>query len=126
MDAELRRGLQSEGKEREKLLTSALKTAQKLSDKDLSCGFYHYLQSQVYSHLADYRKSFEGAVMARELGLPTEEILRDNDLQIIFCYRRLKEELSAGEWEDFQTRYLAWMKKWKWRGPETPEWKKEK
>lgn len=125
-DAELRKALQHEGKEREKLLASALKTAQKLSDKDLSCGFYHYLQSQVYSHLADYKKSFEGAVMARELGLPTEEILRDNDLQIIFCYRKLKEELSSDEWGDFQTRYLVWVKKWEWRGPETPDWKKEK
>lgn len=126
MDAELRKALQNEGKEREKLLTSTLKAAQKLSDKDLSCGFYHYLQSQVYSHLADYKKSFEEALMARELGLPTEKIFRDNDLQIIFCYRKLKEELSSDEWRDFQTRYLVWVKKWKWRGPETPDWKKEK
>ncbi len=126
MDAELRKALRHEGKEREKLLASVLRTAQKLSDKDLSCGFYHYLQSQIYSHLADYRKSFEGAVMARELGLPTEEILRDNDLQIIFCYRKLKKELSSGEWEGFQTRYLVWVKKWKWRGPEAPDWQEEK
>ena len=30
------------------------------------------------------------------------------------------------EWGDFQTRYLVWVKKWEWRGPETPDWKKEK
>ncbi len=125
-DAMLREALHLEGKERKKQLSSVLKELQKLSDKDLSCGFYHYLQSQVFSHLADYRKSFEGALMGKELGLPTEEILRDNDLQIIFCYQNLKEELSSGEWEEFQTRYSEWIKKWKWKGPETPDWKKEK
>lgn len=125
-DAMLRKALHLEGKERKKQLSSVLKEVQKLSDKDLSCGFYHYLQSQVYSHLADYRKSFEGALMGKELGLPTEEILRDNDLQIIFCYQSLKEELSSEEWEEFRARYSEWIKKWKWEGPETPDWKKER
>lgn len=125
-DAMLRRALLMDGKERKKQLSSVLKELQKLSDKDLSCGFYHYLQSQVYSHLADYRKSFEGALMAKELGLPTEEILRDKDLQIIFCYQNLKEEFSSGEWDEFRARYSEWIKKWKWKGPETPDWKKER
>lgn len=123
--AMLRKALHLEGKEREKQLSSLLKAVQKLSEKDLSCGFYHYLQSQVYSHLVDYRKSFEEALMAKELGLPTEEILRDNDLQIVFCYQKLKEELSSGEWEEFRAGYFEWVKKWGWRGPETPSWKKE-
>lgn len=125
-DAMLRKALHLDGKEKKKQLSSALKEVQKLSDKDLSCGFYHYLQSQVYSHLADYRKSFEGALMGKELGLPTEEILRDNDLQIIFCYKNLKEELSSGEWDEFRARYSEWIKKWKWKGPETPDWKEER
>jgi hypothetical protein len=106
-------------------LTSALKTAEKLTNKDLSCGYYHYLQSQISSHLEDYKKSFEEAVMARELGLPKEEIFRDNDLQIVFCYQSLKEKLSEEEWEEFRSRYMAWVKRWNWRGPETPSWKSE-
>jgi hypothetical protein len=125
-DAMLRKALRQEGKEREKLLASALKTAQKLSDGDLSCGFYHYLRSQILSHLADYGKSFESALMAKELGLPTEEIFRDNDLQIVYCYRKLKEELSSKEWEDFREKYMEWVKKWKWKGPEAPSWQKER
>lgn len=125
-DAMLRKALRQEGKEREKLLASALKTAQKLSDGDLSCGFYHYLQSQILSHLADYGKSFESALMAKELGLPTEEIYRDNDLQIVYCYQKLKEELSSNEWEDFQKKYMEWVKRWKWKGPEAPSWQKER
>jgi len=64
--------------------------------------------------------------MGKELGLPTEEILRDNDLQIIFCYQSLKEELSSEEWEEFRAGYSEWIKKWKWKGPETPDWKKER
>ncbi len=121
-DAMLKKALRQEGKEREKLLTSVLKTIQKLSDGDLSCGFYHYLRSQVLSHLTDYGESFESALMAKELGLPSEEILRDNDLQIVYCYRKLKEELSPEEWEDFRVKYMEWVKKWKWKGPEAPSW----
>ena len=124
-DMMLKRALQKEGKERKNLLAKALKAAEKLTNKDLSCGFYHYLLSQISSHLSDYKESFEEAVMARELGLMREEIFRDNDLQIIFCYQKLKEKLSFEEWEEFRTRYMEWVKRWKWRGPETPGWKKE-
>jgi hypothetical protein len=124
-DAMLKRALQKEGKEKQKLLTAALKAAEKLTNKDLSCGFYHYLQSQIYSHLEDYRKSFEEAVMARELRLPKEEIFRDNDLQIVFCFQSLREKLTEEEWEEFRSRYMAWVKRWNWRDPETPDWKKE-
>lgn len=124
-DIMLERALREEGKEREKLLTAALKTAEKLTNKDLSCGFYHYLQSQVLSHLSEYKKSFEEAVIAKELGLPSEEVFRDNDLQIVFCYQKLKEKLSKEEWKDFRSRYLEWVKKWNWQDPETPGWKRE-
>ncbi|MEA3420133.1 MAG: hypothetical protein U9Q97_00465 [Acidobacteriota bacterium] len=123
-DIMLKKALPKKGKEREKILANLLKTAEKLTNKDLSCGFYHYIQSQVYSHIEDYRKSFEEAVMAKELGLPTEKTLRDNDNQIIFCHRKLKEELSPKDWEYFHSLYLKWMEKWNWEGPETPSWKK--
>jgi tetratricopeptide (TPR) repeat protein len=124
-DEMLRRALQKKGKEKQKILTAALKTAEKLTNKDLSCGFYHYLQSQIYSHLGDYRKSFEEAVMARELRLPKVDIFRDNDLQIVFCFQRLKEKLKGEEWEEFRSKYMAWVKRWNWKNPETPDWKKE-
>jgi len=124
-DAMLKRALRKEGKERQKLLAGTLKAVEKLTNKDLSCGFYHYLQSQIYSHLLDYKKSIEEAVMARELGLPNEEIFRDNDLQIVFCYQRLKEKLPLEEWEEFRAMFMEWVKRWKWRDPETPGWKKE-
>lgn len=125
MDIALERAIRKEGGERQRLLAAVLKTAEKLTTKDLSCGFYHYLQSQVLSHLADYKRSLEEAVMARELGLPTEEIFRDNDLQIVFCYKKLKEELSSEEWQEFHSRYIKWIEKWNWKDPETPAWRKE-
>ncbi|NIM57337.1 MAG: hypothetical protein GTO16_00125 [Candidatus Aminicenantes bacterium] len=124
-DAMLKRALQKEGKEKQKILAAALKTAEKITAKDLSCGFYHYLLSQISSHLEAYKKSFEEAVMARELGLPKEEILRDNDLQIVFCYQSLKEKLKEKEWEEFRSRYMAWVKRWNWRDAKTPSWKSE-
>lgn len=123
-DMALKRALPQEEKEKKKALIQVLKSAEKLANKDLSCGFYHYLLSQIYSHLIDYKASFEEAVMARELGVPTEKIFRDNDLQIVFCYQRLKEKLSSEEWEKFNSSYLKWVKKWSWQGPETPDWKK--
>jgi len=120
----LKETLQEEGKERQKLLNKLLKTAEKLADKDLSCGYYHYLLSQVLSHLLEYKKSFEEAIIAKELGLPKEEIFRDNDLQIVFCYQKLKEKLSSEKWEEFLSVYLLWVKKWNWPNSETPDWKK--
>jgi hypothetical protein len=121
----LRLALSKEGKERSKMLSSLLKTAEKLSDKDLSCGYYHYLQSQIFSHLCEYRKSFEQAVMARELGLPSQELLRDNDNQVIYIYRNLKNELPLDEWKQFTKIYLDWIKRWRWPEPEIPDWQKE-
>jgi len=123
-DILLKRALNQEGKEKQKLLTQALKSVQKLADKHLSCGFFHYLLSQIYSHLVFYRESFEEAVMARELGLPSEKVKRDNDLQIVFCYQKLKEKLSAEGWEKFHSVYLKWIRRWGWANEQTPAWKK--
>ncbi|MFP4082125.1 MAG: hypothetical protein ACLFVG_05110 [Candidatus Aminicenantes bacterium] len=120
----LEKAVDKEAKQREKSLTRLLKEVEKLAEKDLSCGFYHYLLSQIHSHLSSYKQSFEQAVMARELGLPSQEILRDNDLQIVFCYQRSKQSLSPEEWEKFNSVYRRWMKKWNWPGPEIPDWKK--
>jgi tetratricopeptide (TPR) repeat protein len=122
-DIALKNALGEEGKDRERLLTGLFRTVQALSRKDLSCGYFHYLLSQVLSHLGEYRKCFDEAVMAKELGLPSEEILRDNDLQIVFCYERLKEKLSPAEWETFRILYLGWIERWNWSGPQTPAWK---
>lgn len=62
--------------------------------------------------------------MARELGLPSLEIYRDNDLQIVFCYQRLKQVLSPEDWEEFRILYSQWIRRWEWPGPEIPDWKK--
>ncbi len=123
-DLALREAMQEDGSKRQKNLKDLLKTLEKLSEKDLSCGYYHYVQSQVFSHLLEYRKSFEKAVLARELGLPSLEIFRDNDNQIVFCFRKLREGLSPSDWETFHSLYLSWIKRWEWPDAETPDWKK--
>ena len=120
----LERVLGAEGSDKEKLLKALLKTTDKLIEKDLGCGYYHYLQSQVFTHMEEFEQSFEEAVMARELGLPTEQIFRDNDNQIVYCYRELKERLLSYRWTAFEAVYLEWVKRWGWRGPETPNWQK--
>jgi tetratricopeptide (TPR) repeat protein len=124
VDMALQMALMEQEKQRERLLSGLYREVEKLTNSDLSCGFYHYLQSQVLGHMSDYRRCFEECVMARELGLPTQEIFRDNDLQIVFCAKRLKEELSSEDWEKFRILYLQWVKRWNWPGPETPDWKK--
>lgn len=124
MDITLKKALLKEPKEREKSLNALLKSTTRLVNKDLSFGFFHYLLSQIYSHLAQFRKSFEEAVMAKELGLPTKKVFRDNDLQIVFCYQRLKEKLSSEEWNKFDALYSKWLSKWNWEDPTTPDWKK--
>lgn len=123
-DMALERALREEGKQKERLLSSLFRDIEKMTNRDLSCGFFHYLQAQVLSHMGDYGRSFEESVMARELGLPTQEIFRDNDLQIVFCYRRLKEEMSPEDWEEFRILYLKWIERWHWPDPETPHWRK--
>jgi len=120
----LDRALRSESPEREKILSDLLKTTDKLIGRDFGCGYCHYLQSQVLSHLSEFGRSFESAVMAKEIGLPTEQIGRDNDNQIVFCYRKLKETLDASLWSEFESLYQAWIKRWGWEDPEKPAWTK--
>ncbi|MGB6866095.1 MAG: hypothetical protein WBE11_10425, partial [Candidatus Aminicenantaceae bacterium] len=122
VDIELNRALGVETSDREKQLKALLKTTDKLITKDLGCGYYHYLQSQVLAHLQEFRMSFERSVMARELGLPTEQIFRDNDNQIVYCYQELKKLYQPEQWVSFETLYLDWVKRWGWKGPETPIW----
>jgi tetratricopeptide (TPR) repeat protein len=112
-------------KEKTSALAAVAKTLEKLIDGDFACGFYHYLLSQTESHREDYRKSFEEAAIARELGLPTEKVLRDNDLQIVFDSMKMKERFSPDEWKAFEELIGRWTRKWGWRDPLTPNWKKE-
>lgn len=120
----LQKALEEKEKQRQKQLAGLLRKVESLTQKDLSCGFFHYLQSQVLGHLGEYRKSFEEAVMAKELGLPNQDIMRDNDLQIVFCFQRHREELGREEREEFQALYLEWVRRWNWPDPEVPDWKK--
>ena len=112
-------------KEKTRALAAVAKTLEKLIDGDFACGFYHYLLSQTESHREDYRKSFEEAAIARELGLPSEKVLRDNDLQIIFIRGQMKERLSPDDGKAFDELYARWTRKWGWKDPLTPNWKKE-
>jgi len=120
----IQNAFKAEKKEQTKMLEGLLKKVNKLTEKDLSCGFYHYVKSQVLSHMEHYRRSFEQAVMARELGLPTLEVFRDNDNQIVFCFRMLKNKLTGKEWKEFESIYTEWIKKWGWEGLESPDWKR--
>jgi tetratricopeptide (TPR) repeat protein len=112
-------------KDRDRALAGLIKTLDRLIDRDFACGLYHYLHAQVDGHLGDLRRAYEEAVMARELGLPSERIQRDNDNQLVFCYDRLAETLPAGERGTFAAAHEAWSRKWGWRDARTPAWKKE-
>jgi tetratricopeptide (TPR) repeat protein len=112
-------------KERDRALAGLLRSLDRLVDRDFACGLYHYLHAQVDGHAGDLRRSYEEAVMARELGLPSAEILRDNDNQLVFCYDRLTESLPAAERGAFAAAHAAWAKSWGWRDDRTPAWKKE-
>ena len=111
-------------KEQEKYLTKTIGIVEKVLELDPACGYYHYLLSQLLSHQGKYRESFEAAVMARELGLPKLDLHRDNDNQIVFCYRQLKESLTGESWTEFSRAYRLWINKWKWADEETPDWKR--
>ncbi|HPP24580.1 MAG TPA: hypothetical protein PK973_07340 [Candidatus Saccharicenans sp.] len=111
-------------KEKSKTLSEALKIVERAVESEPACGYYHYLLAQVLAHQKDYRESLEESVMAKELGLPSEKINRDNDLQIVFCFEQLAKILSGEELADFQIRYNNWVKKWKWVNTTTPDWKR--
>ncbi|MHB8094609.1 MAG: hypothetical protein ACYDH0_06675 [Candidatus Aminicenantales bacterium] len=112
-------------KERTRVLEGVVRTIEKLIDAEYSCGYYHYLLSQVESHLKDYRKSFEEAVMAREFGLPSDKTLRDNDLQILFIRAKMKETQPPDQWAEFDILYEKWIVRWGWTDSLTPDWRKE-
>jgi tetratricopeptide (TPR) repeat protein len=122
-DLALARAAEAGGSKKGGNLTETIKTIDKLINRDFACGYYHYLRSQIGIHLADYRTSYQEAVTARELGLSSEKVFRDNDLQIIFCLEKLKESLPPGEWQEFSIRHAVWVKRWGWKDGRTPAWK---
>ncbi|MGC8745125.1 MAG: hypothetical protein ACP5SQ_00670 [Candidatus Saccharicenans sp.] len=124
IDSKLKLIAEASPAQKDKLLNECLKIIEKPLSENLAIGYYHYLLAQVLGYQKKYRDSFEEAVMATELGLPTEKISRDNDNQIIFCYRQLKNELSPEEWKSFSSIYNSWIKKWKWLDETTPTWKR--
>jgi len=111
--------------ERARTLGSLNKSLDRLIDRDFACGLFHYLRAQVDGHLGDLRRSYEEAVMARELGLPSEKIRRDNDNQLVYCYVRLCDSLPPAERVALIAAQARWAAKWGWRDERTPAWKKE-
>jgi hypothetical protein len=111
--------------EQAKTLAGLGKSLDRLIDRDFACGLYHYLRSQVDGHLGDLRRSYDEAVMARELGLPSEKIGRDNDNQLVYCYGRLMASLAPAERDALAAAQARWAAKWGWRDDRTPAWKKE-
>lgn len=111
--------------ERARSLAALLKTLDRLVDRDFGCGLYHYLHAQVDGHLGDFRRAYEEAVMARELGLPSEKIGRDNDNQLVYCYIRMLDSLAPAERDALAAAQARWAARWGWRDDRTPAWKKE-
>ncbi|RPJ01748.1 MAG: hypothetical protein EHM31_04970 [Candidatus Aminicenantes bacterium] len=111
--------------ERGRTLAALIKTLDRLIDRDFACGLFHYLHAQVDGHLGDLRRAYEEAVMARELGLPSEKIGRDNDNGLVYCYIRLKDSLPPAEQDALTAAQSRWAAKWGWRDDRTPPWKKE-
>ena len=121
----LARAAGADPKERDRALSGLLKVLDRLIDRDFGCGLYHYLHAQVDGHLGDLRRSYEEAVMARELGLPSGKIGRDNDNQLVYCYIRLGGDLPPAERDAFAAAHARWAAKWGWPDARTPSWKKE-
>jgi tetratricopeptide (TPR) repeat protein len=111
--------------DRERALAALLKTLDRLLDRDFACGLHHYLHAQVDGHLGDLRRAYEEAVVARELGLPSEKIGRDNDNQLVYCYIRLLDSLSPADRDALAAAQARWAARWGWRDDRTPAWKKE-
>ncbi len=110
--------------DKKRALTALLAAVDRLEAADFACGAYHYYHAQIESHRGEWRRSYEEAVMARELGLPSEKILRDNDNQIVYCYDRLTGALPEAERGAFEAAHAAWTKKWQWADARTPGWKR--
>jgi tetratricopeptide (TPR) repeat protein len=123
VDLMLARALVLEEREKDRALAGLVKAIEKLEADDFACGLYHYLHSQAEGHRGDYRRSYDEAVAARELGLPSEKILRDNDNQIVFCFDKLAGSLDGAGREALAASHAAWTKKWGWKDARTPGWK---
>ena len=119
----LERALQMDPEERGKGLQRLLSDLERISGRDLGCGYFHYALSQVCGFLEDYRRGFEEAVLARELGIDGLKLYRDNDLQIIFCAGKLSESLTGEGKKQFDDLFLRWTAKWGWPDRATPDWK---
>lgn len=124
VDYNLKRSLSLKAREKEAVLHRLTTRVRGLIRENYHQGFYHYLLSQILAHQKLYRQSFEEAVLARELGLPTEEIWRDNDRQLIFCFRQLKQNLPPEEWRSLAQLYQRLITSWGWVDKETPPWMK--
>jgi tetratricopeptide (TPR) repeat protein len=125
LDLNLARAAKMDDRERAKGLAAIVRTLERLVDGEFACGFHHYLLSQALGHAGDFRRSFEEAAVARDLGLASEKALRDNDLQAVFCYDTLEKKLPPEDWRGFEALYARWIKKWGWKDARTPGWKKE-
>jgi tetratricopeptide (TPR) repeat protein len=121
----LARSADLEPDEKDRALAALVKALDRLLDRDFACGLYHYLHAQVDGHLGDLRRAYEEAVMARELGLPSAKIGRDNDNQLVYCYVRLRDSLPPAERDALTAAQARWAAKWGWRDDRTPAWKKE-
>ncbi len=124
-DLTLARALALADAERARALADLVRTIERLEAADFACGYYHYLHAQAEGHRGGFRRGYEEAVMARELGLPSEKVLRDNDNQVVFCYDKLAASSDAAERAAFETAHAAWAKKWGWKDARTPGWKTE-
>lgn len=121
----LARAAELEPGEKARTLAALVKALDRLLERDFGCGLYHYLHAQVDTHLGDLRRAYEEAVMARELGLPSEKIGRDNDNALVYCYVRLRDSLPAAERDALAAAQARWAAKWGWPDDRTPAWKKE-
>jgi hypothetical protein len=121
-DTVLGQALALDSEERERRLLRLLRTAERLTEKDPACGYCHYLEAQILSHLGELASGFEHAAMARELGLPSASLSRDNDNLMVFFYRRYRDAPPSADRERFLALYLDWIARWGWTDPETPEW----
>ncbi len=124
-EAVLRASIGLPAAERGKVLAGLLKEIDALLTDDYACGLYHYLASQVCGHAGDPVRSYEEAVAARELGLPSEKILRDNDNQLVFCYKLQLGGPPSRERDVFEARHRSWAARWGWPSPDKPAWKKD-
>jgi len=63
--------------------------------------------------------------MARELGLPSEKIGRDNDNQLVYCYVRLIASLAPAERDALTAARRDGRRSGAGATTRTPAWKKE-